>query len=126
VELVEHSCNIIVPVAHRHLANDLDVFVSGLLAHCRAEFSHLEGGVHSPLPVDHEVQLILGRLVDHHDLLHDGANDPLLELHRAGGAVPHGLESFAQREQLLTVLCGDNGVLADKVIELGASSLQSL
>src|SRR5262249_53402990 len=101
---VEDRRDVLVTVPLRHLPDDLDV-LRGVFPN-RGRLVHLEGGVDSTLPVDHEFQTAVADPISHH-LFHDRAHYLLLDLDRTRRVVPDFLEPLAQGQYRVPLLVRD-------------------
>jgi hypothetical protein len=55
-QFVEHQSDFVIPVAHGHLPNDLDILRCGRLFTARSGPSHFELGMGAALPMDHKAK----------------------------------------------------------------------
>jgi hypothetical protein len=97
-ESVEDRSDLIVAVANRHPANDLQRLHWRCAPVRRARPIHFDLCMGASLPVDRESQRILFRVRMDDDLLDHRAKDLLLEFRRRSTAVPDLSKSLAHRK----------------------------
>ena len=98
--------NDVVPIAHGHPPDHVDV-LDGVLVAARALRSvHLEGRVGAPFPVHDELQLSGRHLIDQ-DLLDDRTHDPLLQIRRTRRTKPDVVKVHSERLELRLLVIGE-------------------
>src|SRR6266446_6763590 len=100
---VQHPRNLLIAIAHRHLADQLDGFGRGLLRYAPLGLGHVKARVAAALPVHHKPQPLSRDVLVDNDFSDHRTDDRLTQLHRTMRTVPHFSEPLPKTQNRRTV-----------------------